>query len=120
MNMTSNEKQNENRNGPEAAQAEATPVLKDSGNQELEGTPRQSPKSLSTLGWIVRVISWPFLGIGGVGLGATIAPMLRSSPHPSSFLDTMGWTFEEFFLRLAVAGVIFLIGLVLMGVSEKL
>src|SRR5271157_3090216 len=67
------------------------------------------------LGWffhiqpILRVLSFPFLFIGGIGLGLEIRNFLSSGPEKDFIYENIG----TWLLQIALAGVLFLFGLLL-------
>lgn len=67
----------------------------------------------------VRILSWPFLFIGGIGIGTTLAPMLLTSDNDQALLRIGCDSYSEWFLRLVLAAGVFGVGLLLRWLSGR-
>jgi len=74
--------------------------------------PAEAPMN-RTLQRALRILSWPFLFMGGIGLGRYLVPILLTSDYDEALKDMGGASYGHWLLMIGIAGVVFAIGLLL-------
>jgi hypothetical protein len=94
----------------------------------MQGPQKENNEVVATKGMVFRflaviafrILSWPFIAVGGIGLVSTLYLLLSSSPNPSSFLEQSGLSLGQWFLYELLAGALLSIGLLFRWASGKI